>query len=321
MPYYYVKLRALLHLDFLFHHGIPTMIQFYDKITYAFDPLHHLWEHEKMHRKISLLLVLFFLVSLICIELNRMNLLPASFAAVIPKNHFSAVQAAFTVVLVLEVISLVFTIPCSFSRSVGKQFEILSLILMRNAFKELSYFPEPIAFAGNERAVLHILSDGFGALLIFALLGIYYVVQAQGVDDRMQRSHLYSFVAAKKGIALVLLAIFAYMGVRSALATFSNEPHTDFLTGFYTVLILTDILVVLISQCYQPSFYAVFRNSGFALSTLIIRIALAAPPFFNVLLGLSAALFAISLTFISRKLFLGKGTFKKRENHSHTPGT
>lgn len=276
----------------------------YDKITYVFDPLHHLWEHEKMHRKISFGLVLFFLFSIISIELNRRNLLPGAFLSMVPKNHFFAVQAAFTVVLILEVISLVFTIPCSFSRSVGKQFEILALILMRNAFKELSYFPEPITFIGNEQAILNILSDGFGALLIFALLGYYYIVQARTTDEKMQPTDLYSFVAAKKGIALILLSIFIFMGINSSIATLSGEPHADFLHGFYTLLILTDILVVLISQCFQPSFYAVFRNSGFALSTLIIRIALAAPPFYNVLLGIAAALFAILLTLVSRSLFL-----------------
>jgi hypothetical protein len=286
---------------------------FYDKITYIFDPLHHLWEHEKMHRKISYGLVLFFLGSIISIEMNRRNLLPASLAAVVPNNHFFAVQAAFTVVLILEVISLVFTIPCSFSRSVGKQFEILALILMRNAFKELSYFPEPITFQGNEQAVLYILSDGFGALLIFALLGYYYRVQARSTDEKMQPGDLYSFVAAKKGIALILLSIFIFMGVNSALETLAGTEHTDFLYGFYTLLILTDILVVLISQCYQPSFYAVFRNSGFALSTLMIRIALAAPPFYNVLLGLAAALFAILLTLVSQGLFL-----KKKESFAPT---
>jgi hypothetical protein len=89
-------------------------------------------------------------------------------------------------VLILEVISLIFTIRCSFSRSVGKQFEILAIILMRNAFKELSYFPEPITFAGNEQGVLIILSDGFGSLLIFALLGCYYIVQAKSSDDKMR---------------------------------------------------------------------------------------------------------------------------------------
>jgi len=36
----------------------------FEKITYIFDPLHHLWEHEKMHRKISIALVLFALTLL-----------------------------------------------------------------------------------------------------------------------------------------------------------------------------------------------------------------------------------------------------------------
>lgn len=286
------------------------MTPLYEKITYIFDPLHHLWEHEKMHKKISITLVLFFLMSLICIELNRRNLLPATLASAVPRNHFFAVQGAFTVVLILEVISLIFTIPCSFSRSVGKQFEILSLILLRNAFKELSYFPEPISYAGNEQAILHILSNGFGALLIFALLGYYYLIQARTSEEKMLPVDLYGFVAAKKGIALILLCIFALMGIRSIVETVTGLSKSDFFHEFYTLLILTDILVVLISQCFQPSFYAIFRNSGFALSTLIIRIALAAPPFFNVLLGLAAALLAILLTLVSRNLFAKKGVLK-----------
>ena len=282
------------------------MTAFYDKITYLFDPLHHLWEHERMHRKISVALVLFFLLSLVTIELNRRLLLPPMLAAAVPKNHFFAVQAAFTVVLILEVISLIFTLPCSFSRSVGKQFEILALILLRNAFKELSYFPEPITFEGNKQAILHILSDGFGALLIFALLGYYYRIQSRGGEEKMRAEVLYAFIAAKKGIALVLLAIFVFMGLQYGYNALTGKGEGEFFHAFYTLLILTDILVVLISQCFQPSFYAIFRNSGFALATLTIRLALAAPPFFNVLLGLAAALFAILLTLVSRFLFSGQ---------------
>lgn len=278
----------------------------YERITYIFDPLHHLWEQEKLERKISTLLVLFFVISVVAIELKRQGLLAYSIFSFIPTNHFYAVSSAFTVVLILEVISLVFTIPCSFSKSVGKQFEILSLILMRNAFKELAKFPEPLSFQGNEEAVLRIISDGFGALLVFALLGYYYRVQVKASEDAMRPTDLYAFVAAKKGIALMLLAVFMYMGGNSVYNTITGQEHTDFLHQFYTFLILTDILAVLISQCFQPSFYAVFRNSGFALSTLIIRIALAAPPYYNVLLGLTAAIFAISLTKVSSTLFRKK---------------
>jgi len=275
----------------------------YERITYLFDPLHHLWEQERLAKKISVSLVLFFLAGLLSIELKRLGLLPASLSALIPRSHFSAIEMAFTVVLILEVISLIFTLPCSFSRSVGKQFELLALILLRNAFKELSEFPEPIAFAGNEEAILRILSDGFGALAIFALLGVYYLVQRKKQEETMTSIDLFSFVAAKKGIALLLLVAFIFMGLRSIYLTLIDVSHSDFLHDFYTLLILTDVLVVLISQCFQPGFYAVFRNSGFALSTVIIRIALAAPAYFNVLLGIAAALFAILLTIVSQKIF------------------
>ncbi len=278
----------------------------FEKITYIFDPLHHLWEHEKIHRKISVLLVLFFICSLVLIELKRQGLTPAFTHQFIPNNHFFAIHAAFTVVLILEVISLVFTLPCSFSRSVGKQFEILSLILLRNAFKELAHFPEPVSFIDNKLGVLHILSDGFGALIIFALLGYYYHMQARTSDEAMKPSDLFSFVAAKKGIALILLGVFTFMGLKSGWLALAGVEQRDFLHGFYTLLILTDILVVLIAQCFQPSFFTVFRNSGFALSTLLIRLALAAPPFYDVLLGIAAALFSILLTGISNRSFFTK---------------
>jgi len=284
----------------------------YEKCTFLFDPLYYYWEHEKIHRKISSLLVLFFLCSLLIIQLKRQGLLPAPLGTLVPGNHFYAIQAAFTVVLILEVISLVFTLPCSFSRSVGKQFEILSLILIRNAFKQLSYLPEPISFEGNSEAMLVIVADGFGALLIFALLGCYYTVQSRVHEETGKPEDLFSFVAAKKGIALVLLGIFLFMGVKSLYLTVNGVPHSDFFHDFYTLLIITDILLVLVAQCYQPSYYAVFRNSGFALSTLLIRMALAAPSYFNVLLGVAAALFAIAMSVISSMLFTPK--VKKQVN-------
>lgn len=278
------------------------MNSFYERITYIFDPLHSFYEHEEMHRKISILLVFLFVVSLAVIELNRQHLFPLSLAEMIPSNHFYAVQMAFSVILFLEVISLIFVLPCSFSKALGKQFEILSLILIRNAFKELSYFPEPITFAGNEEQILHILSNGFGALMIFALLGVYYKVQQRSADET-QSVDLFGFVAAKKAISLLLLICFATMGALSGYEKLTGGGPSDFFHGFYTLLIITDILIVLIAQCFHPSSFLVFRNSGYALSTMIIRLALVAPVYYNVALGGVAIGFAISLTLVTNKLF------------------
>ncbi len=279
------------------------MNRIYDLITWLFDPLHHLYEHQKVHQKISIALVLLFLSSLLVIELKRQQLLPEQLSSMVPENHFYAISGAFTVILILEVISLIFTLPCSFSRSVGKQFEILALILIRNSFKELSYFQEPVTFIGNEESILHILSNGFGAFVIFALLGVYYILQDKTEDERDNIDNIYSFVAAKKGISLILLAFFFGMGIRSLYLSTAGIAHTNFFHDFYTLLIISDILVVLVSQCFHPSFYTIFRNSGFALSTMIIRLALVAPVYFNVLLGVTAIILSILLTAISGRMF------------------
>ena len=274
----------------------------FERITFLFDPLHHFYEQERLHRKISVGLVAVFLCSLLVIELNRQALLPAGLAALIPHNHLHAVHTAFTVILVLEVIQLIFVLPCSFSRSLGKQFEILSLVLVRNAFKELSHFPEPFSYLGNEEKILHIAANGFGALLIFALLGIYYKIQKRS-EEEGRSIDLYGFVASKKAISLLLLISFVCMGCYSVYQTLMGVEHPDFLYGFYTQLILTDILIVLVSQCFHPSSRMIFRNSGYALATLMIRIALVAPVYYNVLLGGAAISFAILLTLASQHLF------------------
>ncbi len=275
----------------------------FERFTYLFDPLHHFWEHERMHRRFALGLIVVFLGALASIELNRQGVLPAALGAHTPTNHFYAVNLAFTLVLILEVISLIFTLPCSFSRSVGKQFEILSLILLRDAFKALSSFAEPITLGADLTAVYHILGYGFGALAVFALLGVYYRIQPTKKQDMGLPTDLFRFVAAKKGIALVILAVFVVLGLTNLYNRVAGLPHIDFFPVFYTLLIFTDILVVLISQCFRPSFHAVFRNSGYALSTLFIRLALAAPPMYDVLLGLVAALFAIALTLAWTRVF------------------
>ena len=280
----------------------------FERLTYIFDPLHHFWEHERMHRRFALGLIVVFLAAMAGIELNRNGLLPGVLAAHTPTNHFHAVNLAFTLVLILEVVSLIFTLPCSFSKSVGKQFEILTLILLRDAFKELSHFAEPITVGAEMTPVYHILGYGFGALAVFALLGVYYRIQPAKKQDMGMPHDLFRFVAAKKGIALLLLGTFVTLGLSNLYNKLAGLPHVDFFPVFYTLLIFTDILVVLISQCFRPSFHAVFRNSGYALSTLFIRLALAAPPMYDVLLGLVAVLFAIALTLAWTRVFTNTRT-------------
>jgi hypothetical protein len=270
-----------------------------------YEPLVRFWESERTESTVCWLLVALFLGSLVGIELKRQGLLPQPMADFTPDHYFHAVSVAFTLVLIMEIIGLVFVLPCSFSKSVGKQFEILALILLRNSFKELVHLPVPLHLTGDWSPILHIASDGGGALAIFAMLGWYYQIKGGKAQQPMTKSPYarYAFVALKKMLAMVLLVIFVALGAKALWLELAGDPGFDFFDTFYTVLVFADILLVLISQRFMPGFRAVFRNSGYALSTLFIRLALAAPPYFGALLGVGAAVFAVALTLVFNRFY------------------
>ena len=274
------------------------MQSLYETTTNIFEPISRFWSSERTERTVSALLVVLFLVALAGIECKRQGFLPPALAAITPNHHFHSVSLAFTLVLILEVIGLIFVLPCSFSKSVGKQFEILSLILLRNAFKALVDLPEPIHLTGDWTPVITIATEGAGALAVFAMLGFYYKIQNPNYRTGKSGYHRYCFIASKKIVALALLLIFTVLGGKALWEGVTGHHTFDFFDTFYTVLIFADILLVLLSQRFLPGYQAVFRNSGYALSTLFIRLALAAPPPFNVLLGLGAAVFAVGMTLI-----------------------
>lgn len=281
------------------------MDRFYTLTTFIFDPLHHFWEREATQKFVAATLVVFFLLSLAVIELNRQGMSPSWLGWFDYTSHFEAVNLAFGFVLLMEIVSLIFTLPCSISRAVAKQFEILALILLRGTFKQLSYFPEPIQVVGNEELVLRIAADGAGALIIFALLGVLRLVQKPDEDFKKGEA-IFRFVAAKKMVALGLLTIFIGLCVQHVGFHFQGSDSATFFPAFYTVLVFSDILLVLIAQRFSPDFRAVFRNSGFALATLLIRLALTAPVYYNAILGVGAAVYALSLTLVYNVFYARK---------------
>ncbi len=87
-----------------------------------------------------------------------------------------------------------------------------------------------------------------------------------------------SFVAVKKAIALVLLAALVIIGVEAVVSQgLSWEATNRFFQVFYTLMIFADVLVVLTSLRFSTAYTVVFRYFGFAVATILIRLALTAP--------------------------------------------
>ena len=265
------------------------------RINEGYERLEAFWEGARTRRVVAAVIVAVFVGYVIAIELARRGLLPGAASARLPRNHFHAVEVAFYLLLAFEVVGLVFTLSHSVSTAAGKQLEIFSLILLRHSFEEFGHLPEPIAWDGARDAVGRMLGNAFGALAIFVVLGFYYAALRPRPLSADARDTV-GFVTAKRAVALALVAVFGWLAGRPLLGR-----HGQFFESFYTVLQLADVLVVLLSLRYSTSYLVVFRNSGLAVATVLLRVGLSAPPYVNAGLGLAAALFSLGVTVASSR--------------------
>ena len=261
------------------------------RLTGWFDRIEKKWESPSFLKMLAFLLVIVYLLAILFIVLRHNQLISWQF---IPDNHFKAIELAFTFLLFFEVISLVFSLVKSVSVSMEAQLQILSLILLRDAFKLFGEFPESYAWSVIHQKVLFMFVDAFGALVIFSIIIFIRRIDrhksiCKNLDDQQ------SFINIKKLIAFVLLFVFMAMILLDVWYFFRQETVFNFFHYFFTILIFNDILLVFISLRYSNHYRILFRNSGFALATIIMRLALETCEPYNVALGVGSALFVLLL--------------------------
>ena len=132
-----------------------------------FEGLRSRWQRPETRRAIGLSLVAAFFVSIGCIELSRQGILPTLFGKPLPTNHLAAIAWVFTLLLIVEVLDLIFSLAQSVANALGKQLEVFSLILIRKTFDELAKLPEPIDIDGATTVLLQMGALAGGALFVF----------------------------------------------------------------------------------------------------------------------------------------------------------
>jgi hypothetical protein len=264
----------------------------------AFDSLYSWWESEAVIKTISNIVLGFFLMGLLVALFAYLNILPASMVI----SPFFAIELAFNVLLVFEVVGLIFLIPNSVADAVGKQFEIISLLLLRDAFKEFGHYLGDmhwdVAFLLE---LAPIVSDAFGAILLFLITGLFYRSQKH-VKITRNYEEQQGFIKIKKLISIYLAISFLGLGIVDIISAYKNHEFIYSLKLFYNLLIFTDIFILLFSLRYNSKYFNLFRYSSFALATVFLRLTLSAPAYFNVLLALIAGLMVLLVTFIYNKL-------------------
>ncbi len=227
----------------------------------------------------------------------------------IPKvmqSYFFAFYISFSFILAWEVLAMIFTIPYSIADSVGKQFEIMSLIIIRYIFEHLDRYSHFISLQNDWKNIVEIAVTAFGALCLFLLTLYYYKIQPHRSisDDPMETR---TFVGIKRIISVVLIVI---LGIY-ALVEFCKVMYHFFILDFevvnlshiffkdmFTIMIFFDILLIMVTLWYGARYQIVFRTSALAISTILIRLSFSEDIYITILLSLLAAIFAISVSLV-----------------------
>ena len=201
-------------------------------------------------------------------------------ASELVRSPLSSLYTPFSILLVYEVYQLIRTIPDSFSSSVGKQYEIATLLVVRDILKRLS---EVEGTEGWE------ISSDLGFLLVecAAFLALFYTSLTYfRISDNSTKSGDMSgdiavFVESKRLVANFMLIVFLLTAAYSFFTWIvsvqdggGSVSRVIFFLDFFTFLILADILILLVSYWFYTDFGNLARNTGFVLSTVIIRVAI-----------------------------------------------
>jgi hypothetical protein len=225
-------------------------------------------------------------------------------------SPFFAVEIAFTILLVFEILGLIFLLPKSVADSIGKQFEIISLLLLRDAFKEFGHYMGDLSWEPELLLeLLPMVADGFGAVLIFGMTALFYRTQKHQKITQSNEEQV-EFISVKKFISLYLALVF-FLIVFLDISRAMNTGVVSFsIQSFYTLLIFTDIFILIFSLRYSSKYYNLFRYSSFALATLFLRLTISAPAYYNVLLAVIAGALVLGVTYIYNGLLIKSSAAK-----------
>lgn len=272
---------------------------------------------DKSEKVILWIALVSFIIHLLIIGLIHFNIIGIQEPSNLLKNPIAAIYTPFSFILVYEVYLLIYYLPKSTSTYISKQYEIIALIIIRRLFKDLSDLSLSFNWF-NINNDLQFTYDLLASVLLFYLIYLFHVQRTKVYrvkeNSKNYAAKISKFINAKKWIAtalvpvLLIIAIYSFLswtiGVLYPLQTeaisFKNINNI-FFEQFFNILIIADVILLLFSFFHTDEFHKVIRNSGFIISTILIRISFSVSGLINTVLIVSAILFGLLMLFIHNK--------------------
>lgn len=255
-----------------------------------------------------------FFVHLSLIGLNYLGAF-GDYSPDLLSDPIAAIYTPFSFILVYEVYLLIYFLPASITQYIAKQYEIITLIVIRRIFKDISDLELTTKWFRNKED-LQFTYDIVTTLILFGLLYIFYFLMSKSRYRQIKapNSALLQFIAIKKHLSVLLVPVFLLLAIFSfstwivditkfndGLSSPGSNLNNIFFDDFFTVLILADVLLLIFSFVHRQSFAKVIRNSGFIISTVMLKLSFSATGLLNTSLIIGAVLFGVCILYIYNK--------------------
>ena len=279
------------------------------RVDHIFDTIFSVKSQKSFEKYILILATGGFILHLLLIFLNKYGYINFTFNDTLLLDPISALYTPFSFILVYEAYLLIYYLPNSFTVTVVKEYEIISLILIRKIFKDFPLVDLDVPFFSNENNV-QLLYDISGILIVFFLIFLFKTTAGRPKTIKPD-ARLKKFISQKKFISILLvpilltLAIWSfYSWVDSSILLNGSVQNLNYLffVDFFTILILVDVFILLISFRYTERYSQLIRNTGFIISTILLRLSFAATGIVSVVLIASGILFGLIILAIFKRM-------------------
>ena len=244
-----------------------------------------------------------FIFHLSLVLLNNYSIINIGNESLLLTNPVSAIYTPFSIILYYEIFLLIYFLPRSFTTSILKQFEIISLIIIRRIFYDIPKLDLDSGNWFNNPDNLQITYDLICILILFFLIYLFNLVKSR-IENRKGNKSINKFIDSKKIISIALIPVMLCLFIIGIYNWYSIGMDSNFASSFYyvnevfyntffSILIIADVFILLLSFLYTERYSQIMRNTGFIICTILIRLSFSSTGLTNLLLIVSSVLFGL----------------------------
>ncbi len=265
----------------------------------------------------ALYLAIFSFIVHLLLHLFR-SFIPGGMEAALLRDPISAIYTPFSILLVYEAYLMIYYLRRSTTIYIAKQYEVISLILIRGLFKDMAALDLKIATWSSQHN-LEFAADIILVVLAFYLVywfyrlsGTYKYADFEAMEQKEIGPRLKQFIQAKNYLSLALFVVFVILGFQSfftwIVPTFQHIEQANmvavnaiFFEQFYNFLIISDVIILLLSFLYSDNFPVIIRNSSFVISTIMLKLSFTAEGLLSQILILLGIGFGVLMLHVHNK--------------------